>query len=292
MSAKSIVTFVILAVVVVLLLDSVYIVNSRDRAILLEFGAVNQPNLEPGLGFKIPIAQRVMRFDGRVLTLDSLPQRYFTVEKKPLLVDSFVKWRVADAKNYYTATSGDEQRAMNLLSDRVNEGLRNQIGRRTMHEVISGERDLLMQELTQGLDSAMSSAAGITVIDVRVKKIDLPEEVSRAVYERMNSEREIEAREHRATGQELAIGIRASADREQVVIIANAYKESEQIRGDGDAGAARTYAKAYGADPDFYQFYRSIGAYKHVFGEENPGAWLVFDPTSEFFKYLKEDGLK
>ena len=292
MSAKSIVTFVILAVVVVLLLDSVYIVNSRDRAILLEFGAVNRPNLEPGLGFKIPIAQRVMRFDGRVLTLDSLPQRYFTVEKKPLLVDSFVKWRVADAKKYYTATSGDEQRAMNLLSDRVNEGLRNQIGRRTMHEVISGERDLLMQELTQGLDSAMSSAAGITVIDVRVKKIDLPEEVSRAVYERMNSEREIEAREHRATGQELAIGIRASADREQVVIIANAYKESEQIRGDGDAGAARTYAQAYGADPDFYQFYRSINAYKHVFGEESPDAWLVFDPTSEFFKYLKEDGLK
>ena len=292
MSAKSIVTLVVLAVVAVLLLDSVYIVNSRDRAILLEFGAVKRPDLKPGLGFKIPIAQRVMRFDGRVLTLDSPPQRYFTIEKKPLLVDSFVKWRIGDVERYYTATSGDELRAKSLLSDRVNEGLRNQIGRRTMHEVISGERDLLMQELTQGLDAAMAAATGITVIDVRVKKIDLPEEVSRAVYERMNSEREIEAREHRATGQELAIGIRAAADREQVVIIANAYKESEQIRGDGDAEAARIYAQAYGADPDFYQFYRSINAYKHVFGEENPDAWLVFDTTSKFFKFLKEDGLK
>ena len=291
MTAKTVVTLVIIAVLGVLLIDAVYVVHSRDRAILLEFGAVKRPDLNPGLGWKIPIAQRVLRFDGRVLTLDSEPQRYFTVEKKPLLVDSFVKWRIGDVSAYYTATSGDEARAMSILSDRVNEGLRNQIGRRTMHEVISGERDQLMQELTQALDAALASETGIDVIDVRVKRIDLPTEVSLAVFDRMNSEREIEARQYRATGQELAIGIRADADKQHVVIRANAYKEAEQIRGDGDAEATRIYAEAYGMDPDFYEFYRSINAYKTVFAEERQESWLVFDPSSEFFKFLKADGL-
>ena len=176
---------------------------------------------------------------------------------------------------------------MSQLEDRVNEGLRNQIGRRDMHEVISGERDLLMNELTAQLNGIMAEDFGISVIDIRVKRIDLPEEVSDAVFDRMNSEREIEARQYRATGQELAIGIRADADRQAIVIAAEANRESQMIRGDGDARSAEIYADAYGQDPEFYSFYRSINAYRKVFEDGN--AMMVLDPSSEFFRFLKQE---
>ena len=280
--------FLAIAVVAVfLLMQSLYIVKETERAILLRFGALSRADVPPGLHLKLPIAEEVKKFDARVLTLDSSPETYYTLEKKPLIVDSFAKWRIIDVPNYYTASSGEETRANRVLQERVNEGLRNAISRRDMHEVISGERDQLMQELTADLNRVMKEAVGIEVIDVRVKRIDLPTEVSTSVYDRMNSEREIEARQYRAQGQELALGIRADAERQTVVIEAEAYREAEQIRGDGDARSAAIYAGAFSKDPEFYEFTRSINAYARVFADK--GDMLVLDPNSEFFKYLKND---
>ena len=268
-----------------LLNQSAYRVMETEKAILLEFGNLIDAELQPGLHFKLPIAQEVKKFDARVLTLDSQGETYYTLEKKPLIVDSFVKWRVADIERFYTGTSFDERRAQRLLSERVNEGLRNQISRREMYEVISGQRDQLMSELRKDLDAVMRESVGLEVVDVRVKKIDLPSEVSTTVYERMNSEREIEARQYRAEGQEQALAIRAKADRDAVVIEAEAYRESERLRGDGDAKSAEVYASAFNKDPEFYGFYRSINAYGEVFKDK--GDLLVLDPDSDFFKYLE-----
>lgn len=286
MSLKNLIIIVIAIAIIFLATDSVYRVHQTERAILLRFGAVSQADVGPGLHFKMPIAEDVKIADGRVLTLDSDPETYFTLEKKPLIVDSFVKWRISDVEAYYKATSFIEGSGDRLLQERVNEGLRNQISRRDMHEVVSGERDLLMLELLTTLNAVTNDEFGIEVVDVRVKRIDLPTDVSSSVYDRMNSERQIEARQYRAQGLELALGIRADAERQSVVIEANAYKQSEQIRGEGDAGSARIYADAFNKDPEFYAFYRSINAYANVFN--NKGDMLVVDPNSEFFKYLKQ----
>jgi membrane protease subunit HflC len=283
---RNLVLFVIGALVLLLALDGVYQVNQTERAVLLRFGAVQRADVPPGLHFKWPIADSVKITDARVLTLDSSAERFFTIEKKPLIVDSFVKWRVADVSTYYTSTSFDEQRAERLLSERVNEGLRNQISRRSMHEVISGARDELMQELTGSLDNYMRRDVGVEVVDVRVKRIDLPPEVSNAVYDRMNSERQILGRQFRATGRERALEIRADADRQVVVIAADAYSRAEELRGEGDGKSAAIYAAAFSQDADFYRFYRSINAYVNVF--ENKSDLLVLDPNSEFFRYLKQ----
>lgn len=285
---RNIVIIVVLALVALLALDGVFVVHQTERAVLLRFGAVTTADVAPGLHFKLPIADDVKKTDARVLTLDSPTEVFYTLEKKPLMVDAFAKWRVEDVSKYYTATQFDEQRADRLLAERVNEGLRNQISRRVMHEVVSGQRDALMEELTKDLDSFMRRDVGVRVIDVRVKRIDLPAEVSSAVFDRMNSERQILARQFRATGRERALEVRANADREVLVISAEAYREGEQLRGDGDAKSAATYAAAYGRDPEFYQFYRSINAYASVFGSK--GDLLVIDPNSEFFKYLKDSG--
>lgn len=279
---------IIVAVVLVLIAtNSIYTVHETQRALLLRFGAVSKADLEPGLHFKLPIAESVKKFDGRVLTLDSNPETYYTLEKKPLIVDSFAKWRVADVLKYYTASSGDERNAERILQERVSEGLRNQISRRDMHEVISGERDQLMIDLTAELNSVMLTNVGVEVVDVRVKRIDLPTNVSESVYDRMNSEREIEARQYRAQGQEMALGIRADAERKTVVIGADAYNKAQQLRGDGDAKSASLYAEAYERDPEFYEFYRSMNAYVNIF--DNKGDMLILDPNSDFFKYLKKN---
>jgi len=285
MSLQNLILVFIAVAAIFLAMDSVYTVHQTERAILLRFGAVVDADVQPGLHFKLPIAEQVKRADGRVLTLDSSPQTYYTLEKKPLIVDSFAKWKINDVERYYTATSFDERRGERVLQERINEGLRNQISRRDMHEVVSGERDQLMVELTSELNDVMNDNVGIEVIDVRVKRIDLPPEVSSAVYDRMNSERQIEARQYRAQGRELALGIRADAERQTVVIQSNAYKRSEEIRGDGDAQSANIYASAYNKDPEFYAFYRSINAYSNVFRDKSD--LLVLDPNSEFFKYLK-----
>jgi len=286
---RNLVSVVIVLLVLLLALDGVFEVKQTERAVLLRFGAVHQADVPPGLHFKWPIADSVKITDGRVLTLDSQAERYYTMEKKPLIVDSFVKWRVADVSTFYTATSFDERQAERLLSERVNEGLRNQISRRTMHEVISGARDELMKELTESLDRYMRRDVGVEVLDVRVKRIDLPPEVSSAVYDRMNSERQILARQFRATGREKSLEIRGDADRQVVVIAADAYRQAEDIRGEGDAKSAAIYAGAFNQDPDFYRFYRSINAYVNVF--EDKTDLLVLSPDeNEFFRYLKQSG--
>ena len=274
-----------LVVLVAVVSNALYVVNERERAVLLKFGEVVSTDIQPGLHFKIPIVNDVRRFESRLITLDSSPQRYLTAEKKALIVDSFVKWQVADAGKYYTATGGDEFSANSLLASRVDNGLRNKFGERTVYEVVSGERDALMAEITEELDRIALNELGIHVLDVRVKGIDLPPEVSNAVYARMSTEREREARDHRSRGRELAEGIEADADRQNTVIEANAYREAQQIRGEGDAVAAEIYANAFSQDQEFYTFYRSIAAYKSSFaGKED---LLVIDPESDFFRYLK-----
>lgn len=287
MNFRNIIFLLLVLIGGVLISSSIYVVHETERAILLRFGAVSQADVEPGIHFKLPVAEEVKKADGRVLTLDSPAETYFTLEKKPLIVDSFVKWRITNVSDYYRATSFDERRGERVLQERVNEGLRNQISRRDMHEVVSGERDQLMLELLTDLNAVMGEALGIEVVDVRVKKIDLPQDVSTSVYDRMNSEREIEARQYRAQGEEMALGIRADAERQTVVIEAEAYREAEQTRGDGDAKSANIYASAYNKDPEFYEFYRSINAYATVFGDKTD--MLVLDPSSEFFKYLDDD---
>ena len=285
MSGRQMSILIGLVVLLAIVSNSLYVVNERERAVLLKFGEVVSTDIEPGLHFKIPVVNDVRRFESRLITLDSSPQRYLTAEKKALIVDSFVKWRVADAGKYYTATGGDEFSANSLLASRVDNGLRNKFGERTVYEVVSGERDALMAEITKELDDIALNELGIHVLDVRVKGIDLPPEVSNAVYTRMSTEREREARDHRSRGRELAEGIEADADRQKTVIEANAYREAEQIRGEGDAIAAEVYANAFNQDPEFYAFYRSISAYKSSFaGKED---LLVIDPESDFFRYLK-----
>jgi membrane protease subunit HflC len=281
------VTFIFIALVVVLLLsNSLYVIKETERGVLLQFGEMVNPNIEPGLHIKIPFVNSVRKFDGRVLTVDSTPERYFTQEKKALIVDSYAKFKVSDTAKFYTATSGDETRAMALLAQRINDGLRNQVAIRTIQEVVSGERDELMQALTEELTLVAQEGLGVEVIDVRVKQIDLPPDVSESVYQRMNAEREKEAREHRSQGEELAEGIRAAADRAVTVLQANAYRDSELIRGEGDAIATSVYAKAFNEDPEFYSFTRSLRAYQDAF--QGNGDIMLVQPDSEFFRYLKD----
>ena len=284
MNTRSLAFGIIILVALVTASNSVFIVHETERAILLRFGAVAEADVAPGLHFKLPVAETVRRADGRVLTLDSQSETYFTLEKKPLIVDSFAKWKIKDVQRFYEATGFDESIGSRILQERINEGLRNQISRRDMHEVVSGQRDQLMVDLRDQLNRVMGQAAGIEVVDVRVKRIDLPAEVSASVFERMNSERQIEARQYRATGRELAAGIRADAERQKVVIEAEAYRQAEQVRGDGDARSAAVYAAAFNKDPEFYAFYRSLNAYTNVF--KNRSDVMVLDPESQFFKYL------
>ena len=290
MQSKSIVGLAILALVVLFAQSSLYIVKETERAVLLKFGEVSQADVAPGLHFKIPVMNKVRKFDARILTLDARPQAYLTLEKKRLIVDSFVKWRVSDVQKFYTATSGDTLKAAQLLSDRVDTGLRNQFGERTVTEVVSGEREELMRELTNNLSKIAIQELGVEVVDVRVKRIDLPQEVSESVYGRMRFERELEARELRSRGKELAEGIRADADRQRTVIEAEAYRESEELRGEGDAVAANNYAKAYSANPEFYSFYRSLQAYRESFSQS--GDVLVLKPDSDFFKYMGQQDVR
>jgi membrane protease subunit HflC len=221
------------ALVIVALMSSVFTVQQTERAVLLRFKEIVSSDLQPGLHAKVPFLDEVRRFDGRVQTLATTTETFFTVEKKPLRVDSYVKWRIRDVNRYFQVTSGDTDNAERLLRERAITGLRNQISRRGMRDVVSGARDQLAQQLTREMNNATQREFGIEVIDVRVKRIELPGEVSESVYRRMVSEREIEAKQHRASGEEKSLGIRAAADRAAVVIAANAYRDAEQVRGDG-----------------------------------------------------------
>ena len=268
--------------------SSIFTVDQRQHAIVFQLGEVRDVISKPGLYFKWPMIQNVRYFDKRILTLDtSEPERYITSEKKNVLVDSFVKWRIVDPRLYYVSVAGDEERAKTRLFQTVNAGLREEFGKRTVHDVVSGERNKIMEEMREKADLD-ARKIGVQIIDVRVKRVDLPTEVSESVYRRMEAERKRVANELRSTGAAEGEKIRADADRQREVTIANAYREAQKIKGDGDAEAARTFSDAFGRDPQFAQFYRSLDAYKATFAKKSDV--MVLDPSSEFFKVMRGSG--
>ncbi|MDP6651526.1 MAG: protease modulator HflC [Gammaproteobacteria bacterium] len=265
--------------------NTLFVIKQTERAVLLQFGELVNPDIEPGLHVKIPWVNTVRIFDARIQTEDSQPARFLTLEQKALEVDSFAKWRIIDVGQFYISTRGNTATAGNLLAQRINDGLRDQIGARTLIEVVAGERDELMQNLTADLNESTAADIGIEVVDVRVKRIDLPDDVRSSVYERMITERNREAQELRSRGEELAIGIRADADRQAVIFEAEAYRDAEQIMGEGDATATAIFAEAYTKDPEFFAFTRSLNAYRETFSTK--GDVLLLDPDSDYFRYLK-----
>ena len=268
--------------------SSLYIVDQRQKAIVFQLGEVVDVKEDPGLYLKIPMVQNVRFFDSRILTMDAEePDRYITSEKKNVLVDLFVKWRIIDVKQYYISVRGDEEMAKVRLAQTVNASLRDEFGTRTVHEVISGQRDQIMDVMRRKAD-ADARKIGVEVVDVRLKRVDLPAEVSESVYRRMEAERTRVANELRSTGAAESEKIRADADRQREVILAKAYRNAQEIKGQGDAKAAEIYAEAFQRNPEFYSFYRSLEAYKKSF--RNKGDMMVLEPTSEFFKYLKDSG--
>lgn len=267
---------------------TLFTVDQRQYALIFQLGEIKEVVKEPGLAFKWPLIQNVRFFDKRILTLDSAePERFLTAEKKPVLVDSFVKWRIDDVMKYYISVSGDETIAKTRLSQTVNAGLREEFGRRTVHDVVSGERDKIMADVRRKADADMR-AIGVQIIDVRLKRVDLPPEVSESVYRRMETERKRVANELRSQGAADAEKIKADADRQREVIIAEAYRDAQKIKGEGDAKAAAIYAGAFNQNAEFYSFYRSLEAYRQSFKSKNDV--LVIEPNSDFFKYLKNAG--
>lgn len=267
--------------------NSAYVVNQSQSAILLQFGRIVTADIEPGLHFRIPFVQQVRRFDKRLLSFDSQPERSMTAEKKDVSIDFFVKWRIANAARYYVAVAGDEKQAQDLIAPKVKEGLRRAINTRTLQELVAGGRADLTKDLVVDTSKAVEDL-GIEIVDLRIKRIDLPEDgtVIGSVYERMKAERKKVASQLRAEGEESARTIRADADRQVQVIKAEAYRDAEKTRGEGDAAASQVYAAAYGRNPEFYAFYRSMEAYRDVFAQDN--GLFVLDPKSEFLRYLQE----
>ena len=280
---KKILIPVAVALLALIVYASTFTVQQYETAIKLRLGEIVQSDYDPGLHLKVPVLNNVLRFDARIQTMDSRPQRFLTIEKKDVIVDSYTKWRINNAAQFFRATGGNSARAERLLSERVNTALRDEFGKRTIQEVVSEDRLALMRTLSKEIDTKATDF-GLEVVDVRVKKIDLPPEVSESVYNRMRAERERVARDLRAKGGEAAERIRADADRQRTVIIADAYREAEETRGQGDGRAAETYATAYSADPEFYAFYRSLDAYRRSFAESD--SMLVLAPDSEFFRYF------
>ena len=264
---------------------SIFVVQEQELAIKFRLGEFEHADYEPGLHFKMPFINNVRKFDQRILTLDADPERYLTKEKKNVIVDSFVKWRITDVSTYYRTMAGDERRAGLRLAQVIKDGLRSEFGKRTIQEAISGERQQIMDIIT-GAAQAQATEFGIKVVDVRIKRIELPPEVSSSVYRRMEAERTRVAKDLRSRGAEAAERIRADADRQREIILAEANRDGLQIRGDGDATAADTYAQAFTQDENFYELYRSLEAYRNVFNSKED--IIVLDPDSEFFEFFKE----
>jgi len=278
----------VVAAVLVLLGTSIFTVDQRQYAIIFQLGEVRDVLSEPGLYFKWPLIQNVRYFDKRILTLDSNePERFITSEKKNVLVDSFVKWRIVDPRLYYVSVAGDEARAKTRLSQTVNAGLREEFGKRTVHDVVSGERDKIMADMREKADLD-ARKIGVQIVDVRVKRVDLPLEVSESVYRRMEAERKRVANELRSQGSAEAEKIRADADKQREVIVAEAYRDAQKMKGEGDAKATSTYAQAFSQNPEFYAFYRSLEAYRNSFRSKSDV--IVVEPNSDFFKYMKSVG--
>ena len=286
---KSMVNVLIGAVAVLIVVSmSVFVVDQRQNAIVFQLGEVVGVKTEPGLNFKIPLLQNVRFFDSRILTLDAgEPERFITAEKKNVMVDAFIKWRIVDVKQYYVSVGGDEIRAKTRLLQTVNSSMREEFGKRTIHEVVSGEREQIMNVLRTKTDSD-ARKIGVEVLDVRLKRVDFPLEISESVYRRMDAERKRVANELRASGAAEGEKIKADADKQREVILAEAYREAQKTKGEGDAKASAIYASAFGRNPEFYSFYRSLEAYKQSFKDKNDV--MVIDPSSAFFKYLKNSG--
>jgi membrane protease subunit HflC len=277
------VVLVIIAVAAAVLYLSTYTVAEWQTAIKFRLGEIVETDMEPGLHFKTPFITRVRTFDARVQTLDEEPQRFLTVEQKNVIVDSFVKWRIGDVRQYYLTVGGDPERANLRLSEIIRNGLRNEFGQRTVQQVVSGDRSAIVDTLREQTRKA-ANALGMNVVDLRIRRIDLPEDVSESVFRRMVAEREQVAREFRAEGQEQAERIRADADRQRAVLLAEARRDAQRIRGEGDAAAAAIYAEAYTRAPEFFRFYRSLEAYRNSF--DGDGNLLVLSPDSPFFRYF------
>lgn len=276
---------VIAVALVVLGAMSVFTVDEREKAILFRLGEIQRSDFAPGLHFKVPFVNNVRTFDARLLSLDTEPERFITSEKKDVIVDYFVRWRIADVEQFFKATRGEERQAGLLLYQKVNAALRNEFAKRTVQEVVSGERGAIMDIVTRSANQEVAEL-GMRIEDVRVSRIDLPAEVSSSVYQRMRAERERVARDFRSRGAEAAERITANADRERTVLLAEAYRDSETIRGEGDARATEIYARAFGADEEFYGFYQSLNAYRRSFGAQ--GNVLLIEPDSEFFRYFED----
>lgn len=296
MTPKTLISLVVVFLLVLTGLDSFFIVKETEKAVLKRFSQIVETDIKPGIYWKIPFIDNVIRVDGRTLVHDVPSQPFLTSEKKLLQVDSFVVWRIADVQKYITAVgsagnASPEQvqyYAQQLLDPRVKEGLRNQIADRTVQQVVAGQREKLMDKVTQEVNKKTLADLGIQVIDIRVKQTDWPEQVRGRVFDRMRAERKQDAARYRAEGKEEAEKIRAEADRKKSVILAQAYRDAQEMRGEGDAKAARIYADAYRKDPGFFRFYRSLKAYRHSFNK--PSDVLVLQPDSEFFKYMKNSG--
>lgn len=275
----------VIAIVVFVFMSSVYIVDQRETALKFRFKEIVGANVEPGLHFKIPFVHTIEKFNKQILTLDAKPDRFLTNEKKYVRVDFFVKWRISDVSEFYRATRGDITRAQNRLESIMKDGLRNEFSKRTILEAISGERGEIISSL-RDKSNEDAKELGIEIVDARVSQIDFPETVSESVYERMRSERMRVAQDFRSRGKEEAEKIRAAADRESTIIVADAYSQGEQMRGEGDAKSAAIYAQAYSQDAEFYAFYRSLSAYEKSFS--NSGDIMVIEPDSDFFRYFKK----
>mgnify|MGYP001163061801 FL=1 len=279
--------FILVALIalLVVLSASMFTVDQRQNALVFQLGEVVSVKTKPGLYFKLPLVQNVRYFDTRILTMDSAdPERFITSEKKNVLVDSFIKWRVIDARQFYVSVGGDERRAQIRLNQTVNDGLRAEFGRRTINAVVSGSREEIMSIIRAKADQD-ARTIGVQVVDVRIKRVDLPEAVSENVYRRMEAERKQVANELRSTGAAEAEKIRADADKQKDVIVAEAYRDAQGVKGEGDAKAASVYAASYGKNAEFYAFYRSMQAYRESFASKSDV--MVLDPSADFFKYMK-----
>ena len=284
MQDRSMPIFFIVAFALLTLANTAFIVDQREKAVLFQLGELTRADYEPGLHFKLPFMQSVTRFDARIQELDNPTENFLTAEKKNVEVDSYVKWRIADPTQYYRATGGQSIVAADRLSAIVNSGLRSQFGSRTIQQAINTDRVAMMQALEKDAKEKVKEL-GVEIIDVRIKSINLPREVSDSVYDRMRAERTRVATELRAKGAEEGEKIRANADRDAQVTVADAYRDAEKLRGEGDAKAAEIYARAYGADTEFYKFYRSLSAYRDSIG--GPNDVLVVEPKGEFFDAFK-----
>ena len=285
MKGRNLAIVILLVIVGTVILSATYTVDEREKAIVFQFGEILRADDEPGIHFKVPFINNVQKFDARIQTMDAAPESYLTKEKKNLVVDSFVKWRISNAADYYTTLGGLKANAENRLAQRVNDALRQEFGKRSVPQVISGDRVEIMDLVRETTDQETKSL-GVEVVDVRLKRVDLDTTISIGVYQRMEAERSRVAKDLRARGAEAAEKIRADADRQRAIILAEARRQAQQTKGEGDAKATAIYADAFTRDSEFYRMYRSLNAYRATFN--SPDNLLVIEPKSEFFRYFNQ----